>query len=647
MPAKPTIPNNPNAKKPIPPRQRSMVRAVPTRPMPNRNVPMPNPNIMQPMQQNMMGGPVQYGGMQNTNFANPAFSMQNGMMPQQPYGMYPYMQSMPNGFGPYYNNQMPALQQDSQEKKAEVDAKEREDRNQNAQNSEMLQSLNQAYSSMINNLQFMNAVGIVSGIYQNANQNSKEKEEKREVEQQPKHEQKEIDKKEFFEEFYQFVKDKMNLNETQSNQVQQQKVPESNIATQEHEEVQEPINEESVQEPIEETSEEQYEKIRIVEYEAEKMGISVNSYLEKVCNEDFAYSFDIDKLEILAPVEEENDEIDTSHFEVLQDGDAVYIDDIEEDVQKPEIEEDEESLESQEENVEQPQEQPEDKEDKKKEEITKEDLDNALKIIQTLMGQKNENQQERVFTPRPKPDLNHYKQEIDEVYYDVDNEDELFDDNQYMVQESEFDEVEETISDEEEFFEEPEMLPEEYYMDQEPEIIQDEPEPEIIEEISQPEMIDEDSQVENGKQKKEVVEKSFVEKVQTADSDIQSIYNEIKNELLSYKGIKSRFSSACESYRKAREMVAKFVIIGRTMKLYLALDPSSLSDNIYHQKDESKKKAYKEVPFMVKIKSPLSIRKAKELIAIAMERQEVVKNAKYENQDYVSQLVDIDGLEDE
>lgn len=127
-------------------------------------------------------------------------------------------------------------------------------------------------------------------------------------------------------------------------------------------------------------------------------------------------------------------------------------------------------------------------------------------------------------------------------------------------------------------------------------------------------------------------------KVLNAENDVKQIYNDIKNYLLSYKGIKSRYSSACESFRLSRKLMAKFVIIGRTVKLYLALDPNEFPNNIYHQKDESKKKAYIDVPFMVKVKSNLSIRKAKELIDKMMQENDLVKNFKYKEKDYVEVL---------
>ena len=132
----------------------------------------------------------------------------------------------------------------------------------------------------------------------------------------------------------------------------------------------------------------------------------------------------------------------------------------------------------------------------------------------------------------------------------------------------------------------------------------------------------------------------FVDKMKNATPDIQGVYNEIKNAIMCYKGVKARTSSACETFRYEKDIIAKFLLIGKTMKLYLALDPSDshLPQNIYHQKDESKKKAYKETPFMLRLSSPLSVRKAIKVIDYMFDKDEISKNARYISEDFVSTL---------
>ena len=65
------------------------------------------------------------------------------------------------------------------------------------------------------------------------------------------------------------------------------------------------------------------------------------------------------------------------------------------------------------------------------------------------------------------------------------------------------------------------------------------------------------------------------------------------------------------------------------LKVYLALDPLSVDSAIFHQRDASGKKKFVDTPLEVKVKSPLSYRKAKQLIALAMERVGTVKKTRY------------------
>jgi predicted transport protein len=122
-----------------------------------------------------------------------------------------------------------------------------------------------------------------------------------------------------------------------------------------------------------------------------------------------------------------------------------------------------------------------------------------------------------------------------------------------------------------------------------------------------------------------VYNRSFSAKIMQAEDNIQAYYSELKNELLSYKGVKARMSWAYESFNKGRNHVAKFTIRGKTLSLYLALDPDKYNVSRYHHKDVSETARYATVPFMLKIKSDRAAKYAKELIAEAMNKVGAVK----------------------
>lgn len=134
---------------------------------------------------------------------------------------------------------------------------------------------------------------------------------------------------------------------------------------------------------------------------------------------------------------------------------------------------------------------------------------------------------------------------------------------------------------------------------------------------------------------------SFEMKLRLADDDIKSFYSEIKNELMSY-GIKNRISRFRENFNKGRNQIARFAINGKTLVLYLAIDPDSLDESYYHHKSCLDKKGAQDVPTMLKIRSKVAVKKAKQLIELICESLVIKKKPKYEPVDYASQFT-LDG----
>lgn len=114
--------------------------------------------------------------------------------------------------------------------------------------------------------------------------------------------------------------------------------------------------------------------------------------------------------------------------------------------------------------------------------------------------------------------------------------------------------------------------------------------------------------------------KSFSAKLCQSNDLLKERYSALKNELLSYKKAKARMSWHFETFRAGRPVIAKFAITGKTLSLYLALDPSEFTDTKYHFKDVSGVKKYQAVPMRLKIKSNRSVRWAKELIYVMSEK---------------------------
>lgn len=119
--------------------------------------------------------------------------------------------------------------------------------------------------------------------------------------------------------------------------------------------------------------------------------------------------------------------------------------------------------------------------------------------------------------------------------------------------------------------------------------------------------------------------KPFNEKIIEAKKEIQNYYNAVHNELVSYKNVSSRISYRCASYRTGRKLLAKIGLRGKTLTTYFNLDVKDFNEKVFFQKDMSSVKAYREVPFAVKIKSERACNNAIKLVSSVAEKFELKK----------------------
>lgn len=134
--------------------------------------------------------------------------------------------------------------------------------------------------------------------------------------------------------------------------------------------------------------------------------------------------------------------------------------------------------------------------------------------------------------------------------------------------------------------------------------------------------------------------KSFTAKIRQSEENTKQYYSALKNELTSYKKIKSNISWNGDRFNLGMETVAKITIVGKTLCFYLSLDPNDpeLKPTVYRQKDVGEQKKHEATPFMVKIKSDAGVKKAMRLIAYLAKKYDAEKDAGFEATDYVTEL---------
>ena len=112
---------------------------------------------------------------------------------------------------------------------------------------------------------------------------------------------------------------------------------------------------------------------------------------------------------------------------------------------------------------------------------------------------------------------------------------------------------------------------------------------------------------------------SFLSRLIFAQDPTQTFYTQIKNALLSYKNVKSRISWNHEAFTVGKKKAARINVKGKTVFLYLPLDPKAYAGSKYRPVDVSDIRKNRDLPFLLKIRSDRGVKYARELIALVME----------------------------
>ena len=88
---------------------------------------------------------------------------------------------------------------------------------------------------------------------------------------------------------------------------------------------------------------------------------------------------------------------------------------------------------------------------------------------------------------------------------------------------------------------------------------------------------------ENGKV---ILKRSLENKLILADTRERRYYNKIKNEILSYAGIKAEMQTMSEVFRRGKQVVARLTLAGFT-RIYFALNPEEFDVDRYKQADQT------------------------------------------------------------
>ena len=130
----------------------------------------------------------------------------------------------------------------------------------------------------------------------------------------------------------------------------------------------------------------------------------------------------------------------------------------------------------------------------------------------------------------------------------------------------------------------------------------------------------------------------FPTRIVEGEKELKSNYNELKSEIMSY-GVKSRVSNSGDTFRLHKVTFVKITVAGKGLKLYFALNPKDYANTTLPVQDAGDKGTYKDIPLVFKVKSELSMRRAKQLISDVMEKNGI-EQGKIEPHNWAKDLKD-------
>ncbi len=129
--------------------------------------------------------------------------------------------------------------------------------------------------------------------------------------------------------------------------------------------------------------------------------------------------------------------------------------------------------------------------------------------------------------------------------------------------------------------------------------------------------------------------RSFLAKIIQGTEDNKRYYSALKNELLSYKKARSSVSFTSDTIYFGRVRLAKIVVAGKTLKIYLALDPEAVEKK-YGARNAGGKKKYEKTPCCLRVKSDLGLKRAIVLVGRLMSEAGAAKIPDFLPTDYAA-----------
>ena len=131
-------------------------------------------------------------------------------------------------------------------------------------------------------------------------------------------------------------------------------------------------------------------------------------------------------------------------------------------------------------------------------------------------------------------------------------------------------------------------------------------------------------------------DKSFLAKLILSTEETKQYYSDIKNVLLSYKGVKCRTSRKQDTFRYNKQVVAKLLVRGKTLCLLTSLPVDDYKEE-FGVENEPANSAHTDTPCLFKITGTRRSAEARDLVAELMQKLGATQG-EVPTEDYTKQL---------
>ena len=134
--------------------------------------------------------------------------------------------------------------------------------------------------------------------------------------------------------------------------------------------------------------------------------------------------------------------------------------------------------------------------------------------------------------------------------------------------------------------------------------------------------------------KKHDERQNFADRIVKLAPEAKEYFNATKNKIMSYDGVINITKNHCDSFVYNRKVIAKIAVSGKSIKVYLPLDPNAYSNAQFPHKDASMKKAHAKTPFAMRITSKLSTKRFNILFDDVARNNALRANPAFKTKDY-------------